>query len=157
MSMLLSAALVGLTSPKGPMGPKDSGARNVEILVHQSDPTPWQAAAACAGLSPSVVFSRRGKEAAPALRACAVCPVSRECEAAVAPAESWFDGVCAGRLWRNGRPVKPRRRRGAPAASAATAPTALEAALDAAAATLAPAALAPARALAGSAAGGTRG
>ncbi|MFI8961427.1 WhiB family transcriptional regulator [Streptomyces sp. NPDC053493] len=80
--------------------------------MHQHDTSPWQAAAACAGLSPSVVFSRRGKEAAPALRACAVCPVSRECEAAVAPAESWFDGVCAGRLWRNGRPVKPRRRRG---------------------------------------------
>ncbi|MFI8518984.1 WhiB family transcriptional regulator [Streptomyces sp. NPDC085481] len=81
--------------------------------MHLPDTSPWQAAAACAGLSPSVVFSRRGKEAAPALRACTVCPVRRECEAAVAPAESWFDGVCAGRLWRNGRPVKPRRRKGA--------------------------------------------
>ncbi|WMX45536.1 hypothetical protein RGF97_12660 [Streptomyces roseicoloratus] len=81
---------------------------------------------------PSVVFSRRGKEAAPALRACAVCPVSRECEAAVAPAESWFDGVCAGRLWRNGRPVKPRRREGRTAADE------LAAALDAAGAALAP-------------------
>ncbi|MFF0747865.1 WhiB family transcriptional regulator [Streptomyces sp. NPDC004267] len=78
----------------------------------QPDSSPWQAAAACAGLDPTVVFSRRGKEAAPALRACAVCPVSRECETTVAPAESWFDGVCAGRLWRNGRPVKPRKRRG---------------------------------------------
>ncbi|WP_370414406.1 WhiB family transcriptional regulator [Streptomyces fradiae] len=113
--------------------------------MHQPDTTPWQAAAACAGLSPSVVFSRRGKEAAPALRACAVCPVSRECEAAVAPAESWFDGVCAGRLWRNGRPVKPRRSRRGAAAEFATAD-----ALDEAASTLTPA-------LAGSAAGGTRG
>lgn len=76
------------------------------------DSSSWQAAAACVGLSPSVVFARRGKEAAPALRACAACPVRRECEAAVAPAESWFDGVCAGRLWRNGRPVAPRRGRG---------------------------------------------
>ncbi|MFJ9808278.1 WhiB family transcriptional regulator [Streptomyces sp. NPDC101158] len=132
--------------------------------MHQPDTSPWQAAAACADLSPSVVFSRRGKEAAPALRACAVCPVSRECEAAVAPAESWFDGVCAGRLWRNGRPVKPRRRRGE-AASELTATldaatldaTALDAAildataLDAAGAVLAPAAPAtPAAALAGS-------
>ncbi|MER5888536.1 WhiB family transcriptional regulator [Streptomyces sp. NPDC001941] len=85
--------------------------------MHQPHTDPWQSAAACAGLSPTVVFSRRGKEAAPALRACAGCPVSRECEAAVAPAESWFDGVCAGRLWRNGRPVRPRRaasRTGAP-------------------------------------------
>ncbi|GAA3392113.1 WhiB family transcriptional regulator [Streptomyces roseoviridis] len=106
--------------------------------MHLSDTSPWQAAAACAGLSPNVVFSRRGKEAAPALRACAVCPVSRECEAAVAPAESWFDGVCAGRLWRNGRPVKPRRRPGEAAAEAARAAEAeeaaeLAAALDAAA------------------------
>ncbi|MFI8322582.1 WhiB family transcriptional regulator [Streptomyces sp. NPDC085529] len=79
--------------------------------MSQPDPTPWQAAAACAGLSPSVVFARRERQAAPALRACAACPVPRECEAAVAPAESWFDGVCAGRLWRNGRPVKPRSAR----------------------------------------------
>ncbi|MEU8616696.1 WhiB family transcriptional regulator [Streptomyces sp. NPDC048623] len=121
--------------------------------MHQPDTTPWQAAAACAGLSPSVVFSRRGKEAAPALRACAVCPVSRECEAAVAPAESWFDGVCAGRLWRNGRPVKPRRRRGEAVAPDAAAALDAAVALDAAAATLVPA-LAPA--LAGATAGGTR-
>ncbi|MER8042293.1 WhiB family transcriptional regulator [Streptomyces sp. NPDC094032] len=91
--------------------------------MHQPDSSPWQAAAACADLSPSVVFSRRGKEAAPALRACAVCPVRRECETAVAPAESWFDGVCAGRLWRNGRPVKPRRRRGEPATPDGATPT----------------------------------
>ncbi|MFG2872282.1 WhiB family transcriptional regulator [Streptomyces sp. NPDC048338] len=75
------------------------------------DSTPWQAAAACVGLSPSVVFARRAQQAAPALRACAACPVSRECETAVAPAESYFDGVCAGRLWRNGRPVVARRGR----------------------------------------------
>ncbi|MFH9953243.1 WhiB family transcriptional regulator [Streptomyces roseolus] len=80
--------------------------------MSQPDPTPWQADAACAGLSPAVVFARRERQAAPALRACAGCPVARECEAAVAPAESWFDGVCAGRLWRNGRPVKPRSRPG---------------------------------------------
>ncbi|MFC8504881.1 WhiB family transcriptional regulator [Streptomyces sp. NPDC057411] len=111
--------------------------------MHKPDTSPWQAAAACAGLSPSVVFSRRGKEAAPALRACAVCPVSRECETAVAPAESWFDGVCAGRLWRNGRPVRPRRRRGEPVPADAAAqpdPTAAlsdATALDAAGAALA--------------------
>lgn len=135
--------------------------------MHQPDTTPWtswQAAAACAGLSPSVVFSRRGKEAAPALRACAVCPVRRECEAAVAPAESWFDGVCAGRLWRNGRPVKPRRSRRGAAVESPAAAAVLGAALDAASATLTPAlapapAPAPAPALAGSAAtsAGTRG
>jgi WhiB family redox-sensing transcriptional regulator len=65
----------------------------------------WQSAAACAGLSPRVVFSKKAKEAAPALRACAGCTVRRACEEAVAPAENWFDGVCGGRLWRSGRPV----------------------------------------------------
>ncbi|WP_327168620.1 WhiB family transcriptional regulator [Streptomyces subrutilus] len=65
----------------------------------------WQAAAACAGLPPAVVFARKPKDAAPALRACAVCPVRRQCVSAVAPAESLFDGVCGGRLWRNGRPA----------------------------------------------------
>ncbi|MEU9084586.1 WhiB family transcriptional regulator [Streptomyces sp. NPDC048357] len=68
-------------------------------------PWPWQAAAACGGLPPDVVFAKRAKVAAPALRACAACPVRRECEEAVAPAESWFDGVCGGRLWRGGRPA----------------------------------------------------
>ncbi|MFG2128284.1 hypothetical protein ACGFNV_10835 [Streptomyces sp. NPDC048751] len=66
----------------------------------------WRSAAACVGLSPRVVFSRRPAEAAPALRACTVCTVRRSCEEAVAPADTWFDGVCAGRLWRSGRPVR---------------------------------------------------
>ncbi|MEU2057030.1 WhiB family transcriptional regulator [Streptomyces bungoensis] len=69
------------------------------------EPPGWRSAAACAGLPPKVVFSKKAKEAAPALRACAGCTVRRHCEAAVAPAESWFDGVCGGRLWRSGRPV----------------------------------------------------
>ncbi|MFJ8664555.1 WhiB family transcriptional regulator [Streptomyces sp. NPDC093600] len=89
-----------------------------------TDSSPWQAAAACAGLSPSIVFARRAQHAAPALRACAVCPVRRECEAAVAPAESYFDGVCAGRLWRNGRPADAAR----VARAVATTPTAPRAA-----------------------------
>ncbi|MFI6440479.1 WhiB family transcriptional regulator [Streptomyces sp. NPDC050759] len=71
-----------------------------------AEPVAWQAAAACAGLPAGVVFSKRAKEAAPALRACAGCPVRRECEEAVAPADNWFDGVCGGRLWRRGRPVE---------------------------------------------------
>ncbi|MFI9807627.1 WhiB family transcriptional regulator [Streptomyces sp. NPDC052301] len=70
------------------------------------DPPGWQSAAACAGLPPRVVFSKKVKEAAPALRACVGCPVRRNCEKAVAPADNWFDGVCGGRLWRRGRPVQ---------------------------------------------------
>ncbi|MEU1177204.1 WhiB family transcriptional regulator [Streptomyces sp. NPDC005820] len=78
-----------------------------------SRPAGWQSAAACAGLPPRVVFSKKPKEAAPALRACALCPVRRACEETVAPAENWFDGVCGGRLWRSGRPVPDSRLPGA--------------------------------------------
>ncbi|MGI5457058.1 WhiB family transcriptional regulator [Streptomyces sp. CA-249302] len=69
-------------------------------------PPAWQAVAACVGLPPEVVFSKKIREAAPALRACADCPVQRACEEVVAPAGNWFDGVCGGRLWRRGRPVE---------------------------------------------------
>ncbi|MEU0990586.1 WhiB family transcriptional regulator [Streptomyces sp. NPDC005953] len=68
----------------------------------------WRAAAACAGLPPHIVFARRESEARPALRACERCPVTRRCEESVAPAASFFDGVSAGRLWRNGRVVRLR-------------------------------------------------
>ncbi|MDJ0465200.1 WhiB family transcriptional regulator [Streptomyces sp. H27-C3] len=71
----------------------------------------WRASAACSGLPPAVVFARRVADAEPALRACARCPVLRQCEESVAPATSWFDGVSAGRLWRNGRPVAVEGRR----------------------------------------------
>ncbi|MGW3488815.1 WhiB family transcriptional regulator [Streptomyces sp. NPDC001054] len=77
----------------------------------------WTRSAACLGLPPEVVFTRHEKLAAPALRACARCPVTRECEEAVDPGRHWFDGVCGGRLWRNGRPVEARRTRGAGAAA----------------------------------------
>jgi WhiB family redox-sensing transcriptional regulator len=63
-------------------------------------------AAACAGLPPKAVFSKKVKEAAPVLRACARCAVRRDCERIVAPADNWFDGVCGGRLYRSGRPVE---------------------------------------------------
>lgn len=69
-------------------------------------------APACAGLPPHVVFARRAADAAPALLACARCPFTRQCEEIVDPANTWFDGVSAGRLWRNGRPVDLSRGRG---------------------------------------------
>ncbi|MER5194713.1 WhiB family transcriptional regulator [Streptomyces sp. NPDC002755] len=82
----------------------------------------WQSAAACGGLSPRVVFSKKAKVAAPALRACADCRVRRACEEAVAPADNWFDGVCGGRLWRSGRPVPVPAHLLSPATTAGLAP-----------------------------------
>lgn len=74
--------------------------------------TEREPAPACAGMPPHVVFARRAADAAPALLACSRCPVTRWCEETVDPAHTWFDGVCAGRLWRNGRPVDLDRGRG---------------------------------------------
>ncbi|MEV6545001.1 WhiB family transcriptional regulator [Streptomyces sp. NPDC051665] len=74
--------------------------------VEPVGPVGWQTAAACAGLPPKAVFSKKVKEAAPVLRACARCPVRRDCERIVAPADNWFDGVCGGRLYRSGRAVE---------------------------------------------------
>ncbi|GAA2715898.1 MULTISPECIES: hypothetical protein [Streptomyces] len=68
--------------------------------------TDWRDLAACAGLPDHVVFARRPKAALPALRACAGCAVRHPCLEVVDPRASWFDGVCAGRLWRNGREVR---------------------------------------------------
>lgn len=68
----------------------------------------WRTLAACQGLPLRSVFSVRPVEAAEVLRACNHCPVRNECEAVVDPANTWFDGVSGGRLWRNGREVKIR-------------------------------------------------
>jgi hypothetical protein len=69
------------------------------------DELDWRRSAACAGLPQRHVFTRSPFEAAPTLRVCNQCPIRAECEAVVDPAHTWFDGVCAGRLWRNGRVV----------------------------------------------------
>lgn len=69
----------------------------------------WRLSAACRDLPPQSVFTLRRSEAANVLRACNQCPIRRECEAVVDPAHNWFDGVSGGRLWRNGREVRPSR------------------------------------------------
>ncbi|MFD3759426.1 WhiB family transcriptional regulator [Streptomyces sp. NPDC058622] len=98
-----ASAAAATTAPVPPTGEPCLPAE--PAAVHRAGPWHWRASAACRDLSPAVVFARRIKDAAPALLACAVCPVRRECVRAVAPAESLFDGVCGGRLWRNGRPA----------------------------------------------------
>ncbi|MDX2648668.1 hypothetical protein PV341_34875 [Streptomyces sp. PA03-1a] len=54
-----------------------------------------------------MVFARHAREALPALLACGRCPIRAVCEEVVDPERNWFDGVCAGRLWRNGRVIAP--------------------------------------------------
>ncbi|MDG4857687.1 WhiB family transcriptional regulator [Streptomyces sp. T-3] len=71
----------------------------------------WRRDAACAEIPQQYVFTRDRAEAEPVLRACNQCPIRQECEAIVDPSHTWFDGVSGGRLWRNGREVKPRNTR----------------------------------------------
>ncbi|MFE9258965.1 WhiB family transcriptional regulator [Streptomyces sp. NPDC006879] len=89
-------------APSGSPAPHSSRPSLAEAL----DFFGWRAAAACSSLPPGIVFARRESEARPALVACRRCPVVARCIEAVAPAESFFDGVSGGRLWRNGRPVR---------------------------------------------------
>ncbi len=75
----------------------------------------WIDRAPCAGkwyaiepIEPSRQFVRNDEivlASLPGLRLCTGCPFVRECIARVQPASSWFDGVCGGRVWRNGNVI----------------------------------------------------
>jgi hypothetical protein len=41
--------------------------------------------------------------ARPALEICKTCPFWTNCDEWVAPRASFFDGVCGGKVWRNGK------------------------------------------------------
>lgn len=41
----------------------------------------------------------------PGLALCRECPFVARCLDRVKPAESWYDGVCGGHVWRNGKVV----------------------------------------------------
>jgi len=62
--------------------------------------------AACLGADPRLFEATAGDAAADALSYCERCPVTRECEDLVRPRRSYFDGVAAGRVWRDGRVIK---------------------------------------------------
>jgi hypothetical protein len=53
--------------------------------------------------------------AQPALNICKSCPYWSECEALVEPSSSHYDGICGGKVWRNGKvlakliPASPNR------------------------------------------------
>lgn len=63
--------------------------------------------AACKGADPSLFDHYEGDEVDDALSYCDRCPVIQECEEYVSPRRSYFDGVCGGKIWRNGHPHTP--------------------------------------------------
>lgn len=62
--------------------------------------------AACREAAPTLFDATEGISVTYALSYCERCIVVKECEAFVRPRKSFFDGVVAGRLWRNGRIVQ---------------------------------------------------
>jgi len=62
--------------------------------------------AACLRADPALFEATSGERAADALSYCERCTVVKECEELVRPRRSYFDGVAAGKVWRDGRVVK---------------------------------------------------
>ena len=59
--------------------------------------------AACKGADPRLFDYCEGDQVDDALSYCDRCPVIKECLEYVAPRRSYYDGVCAGKVWKNGR------------------------------------------------------
>lgn len=63
--------------------------------------------AACKGADPALFDAIAGDLVFDALSYCERCTVIQACHDYVMPARSYFDGVAAGRLWRNGHETEP--------------------------------------------------
>ena len=63
--------------------------------------------AACRDADPTLFDVVDGSHVKYALAYCERCPVVKECDTFVRPRKSFYDGVAAGKLWRNGRIVDP--------------------------------------------------
>lgn len=67
----------------------------------------WFEEAACSGEDPTVFDHYKFPAANEALRICANCLHTEKCMEWVRPNKSFFDGVAAGVVWRNGYRVRP--------------------------------------------------
>lgn len=63
--------------------------------------------AACREADPGLFDMVEGPLVQYALAYCERCSVVKECDTFVRPRKSFYDGVVAGKLWRNGRIVDP--------------------------------------------------
>jgi WhiB family redox-sensing transcriptional regulator len=61
--------------------------------------------AACIEADPSLFDATGGVLARYALDYCRKCDVKKECEQFVNPKKSFFEGVCGGKVWLNGRNI----------------------------------------------------
>lgn len=63
--------------------------------------------AACKDANPTLFDHTEGIHVWEALYYCDRCKVQKECDEVVRPRKSYFDGVAAGKVWRNGQRVEP--------------------------------------------------
>lgn len=63
-------------------------------------------AAACNGLDPALFDHVEFPDALLAVGICAECPITDLCMEIVRPQKSFFDGIAAGIVWRNGYRVR---------------------------------------------------
>lgn len=66
----------------------------------------WLPLAACSGEDPALFDNFTFPAASEALRICSHCRFVDECMTWVRPSKSFFDGVAAGVVWRNGYRVR---------------------------------------------------
>jgi len=66
----------------------------------------WLPDAACLGADPRLFEATSGDAVHDALSYCDRCPVIPQCDDLVRPRRSYFDGVAAAKVWRDGRVVK---------------------------------------------------
>ena len=59
--------------------------------------------APCRNSDPWLFYQHQIDLAMPALQICKGCPFWQNCNDLVEPKSNFFDGVCAGTVWRNGR------------------------------------------------------
>jgi hypothetical protein len=59
--------------------------------------------APCRNLDPWLFDQHQIDLARPALEVCKSCPFWKDCDDWVAPRANYFDGVCGGKVWRNGK------------------------------------------------------
>ena len=63
--------------------------------------------AACKGADPLLFDATYGELMEDALSYCDRCPILDDCLTHVRPRQSYFDGVCSGKVWRHGRIIEP--------------------------------------------------
>ncbi len=67
--------------------------------------------APCRDMEPKIFDATTAEDGLAGLEVCRSCPLWSDCEKYIAPAESYYDGIAAGAIWKDGRIVAMLRAR----------------------------------------------